>query len=142
VDQGTVQNRVPGVPLFTHNLNCHCFDPSEVFVLNPAAWANPAPGQFGSGTYYNDYRDQRRPSENLAIGRVFPIHERATLNLRIEFTNIFNRTEANDPTATNPQATQTVNAAGQTTAGFGYVNTLGTTFGAPRQGQLVARFQF
>jgi hypothetical protein len=143
VFQGTVENRVPGVPLFTHDLNCHCFDPSQVFVLNPGAWTNPAPGQFGTATYYNDYRNQRRPSENLAIGRRFPIKEKASLNLRIEFTNIFNRTEPNDPTATNPQQTQTVNpATGQTTAGFGYVNTLGTTFGPPRQGQIVARFQF
>jgi hypothetical protein len=143
VFQGTVQNRVPGVPLFTHDLNCHCFDPSRVFVLNTAAWTNPAPGQFGTATYYNDYRDQRRPVENLAIGRLFPIRERASFNIRIEFTNVFNRTQPNDPTATNPQQTQTVNpATGLTTAGFGFINTLGTTFAAPRQGQIVARFQF
>jgi hypothetical protein len=142
VSQGTVQNRVPNVPLFTQDLNCHCFDPGATFVLNPAAWSNPAAGQFGSSTYYNDYRAQRRPVENLAIGRRFPIRERASFNIRIEFTNLFNRTEMNDPTATNPQATQTRNAAGQTTAGFGYINTLGTTFGPPRQGQIVARFQF
>jgi hypothetical protein len=63
------------------------------------------------------------------------------LQIRAEFTNIFNRTQINNPTVTNAFATQTTNAAGQTTAGFGYVNT-GTTFGAPRQGTLVARFQF
>ena len=140
--ENTVQNRVPGVPLFTQDLNCHCFDPGTTFVLNPAAWTNPAAGQFGSATYYNDYRAQRRPVENLAIGRLFRIRERASLSLRVEFTNLFNRTEANDPTATNPQLAQTRNAAGQTTAGFGYVNTLGTTFAAPRQGQIVARFTF
>jgi len=138
----TVQNRVPGAPLFTKDLNCHCFDPGTTFVLNPAAWTNPAPGQFGTATYYNDYRAQRRPVENLAIGRVFPIRERASFNIRVEFTNIFNRTEPNDPTSTNPQAAQTVGSNGQTTAGFGYINTLGTTFAAPRQGQVVARFQF
>jgi len=112
------------------------------FILNPAAWTNPAAGQFGSGTYYNDFRAQRRPVENLAIGRRFPIKEKASLSLRIEFANLFNRTEMNDPTSTNPQAAQTRNAAGQTTAGFGYLNTLGTTFGPPRQGQIVARFRF
>jgi hypothetical protein len=41
-------NRVPGVPLFTQNLNCHCFDPNSTSVLNPAAWSNPATAQFGS----------------------------------------------------------------------------------------------
>jgi hypothetical protein len=56
---------------------------------------------------------------------------------------VFNRTQPNDPTATNPQQTQTVNpATGLTTAGFGFINTLGTTFAPPRQGQIVARFQF
>jgi hypothetical protein len=140
--QNTVQNRVPGVPLFTQDLNCHCFDPSYNFVLNPAAWTNPPAGQFGSATYYTDYRAQRRPVENLALGRVFRIKERATFSIRIEFTNVFNRTEPNDPTSTNPQATQTRSSTGQTTAGFGYINTLGTTYAPPRQGQIVGRIQF
>jgi hypothetical protein len=141
--ESTVQDRVPGVPLFTHNLNCNCFNPSTTFVLNPAAWVNPPAGQFGTATFYNDYRYQRRPTESMAFGRAFRIREAMSLNLRVEFQNIFNRTEVNNPTATNPQATQTVNpVSGQTTAGFGYINTLGTTFGMPRQGMIVARFQF
>ena len=64
-----------------------------------------------------------------------------SLQIRAEFTNIFNRTEMNNPTSSNALATQTGNAAGQTTAGFGYIND-GTVFSAPRRGQLVARFQF
>jgi hypothetical protein len=140
--QGTLFNRVPGVPLFTQNLNCHCFDPNTTFVLNPAAWTNPAAGQWGTAAaYYTDYRGQRRPVENLSLGRNFRIKERANFQIRAEFTNIFNRTEMNVPTSANPAATQTRNNAGQTTAGFGYINT-GTTFSTPRQGQLVARFQF
>jgi hypothetical protein len=144
--QSTVQNRNPGVPLFTQDLNCHCFDPSTTFVLNPAAWSNPTSGQFGSGTYYNDYRAQRRPVENLGIGRLFRIREKASISVRAEFTNLFNRLEPNDPTSTNPQLAQTrVNNSdpkSATVSGFGYVNTLGTTFAPPRQGQIVARFQF
>jgi len=142
VFQSTTQNRVPGVPLFTQDLNCHCFDPGANFVLNPAAWVNPAAGQFGTGTYYNDYRAQRRPVENLGVGRRFPIKERASFNIRVEFTNLFNRTEVNDPVSTNPQLAQTRDSRGQTVSGFGYINTLGTTIAAPRQGQVVARFQF
>jgi hypothetical protein len=135
-------NRVPGQPLFTKDLNCHCFDPNATFVLNPAAWTQPAAGQFGGSTaYYNDYRYQRRPVENLNLGRAFRIKERASVNIRMEFTNVFNRTQPNNPTVANSQATQTRNAAGQTTAGFGYINT-GTTFSTPRQGSLVARFTF
>ena len=146
VFQSTVQNRVPGVPLFTQDLNCHCYDASTNFVLNPAAWTNPAPGQFGTANYYNDYRAQRRPVENLGIGRRFPIREKASFNIRVEFTNLFNRTEVNDPVSTNPQLAQTrvVNSdpKSQTVSGFGFINTLGTTIAPPRQGQIVGRFQF
>lgn len=140
--QGTNFNRVPGVPLFTQDLNCHCFDPNKTFVLNPAAWVNPAAGQWGTAAaYYSDYRYQRRPQENLSLGRNFRIRERMNLQIRTEFTNVFNRTEVNNPTSTNAAATQTRSAAGQTTAGFGYIN-IGTVFLAPRSGQLIARFQF
>ncbi|HEY6344746.1 MAG TPA: carboxypeptidase-like regulatory domain-containing protein [Bryobacteraceae bacterium] len=140
--QSTLFNRVPGVPLFTHDLNCHCFDPNKTFVLNPAAWSNPAAGQWGTAAgYYSDFRYQRRPVENMSLGRNFRIKERANLQIRAEFTNVFNRTEMNNPTATNPLATQTVTSTGQTTSGFGYISNA-TTFSAPRQGQLIARFQF
>jgi len=44
---GTRVNRVPGVPLFTQDPNCHCFDPAQTFILNPAAWTQPAAGQWG-----------------------------------------------------------------------------------------------
>jgi hypothetical protein len=146
----TVQNRVPGVPLFLQDLNCHCFDPNTTFVLNPNAWANPGPGQFGSATYYNDYRRQRHPIENLAFGRNNRIKERMSLNVRAEFTNVFNRAIINDPTSTNPATPQTrVTGSTQTAAGFGFINnavlnqgTFATGGGQPRQGQLVGRFQF
>jgi hypothetical protein len=134
-------NRVPGIPLFTHDLNCHCFDPNKTFVLNQNAWVHPPAGQFGTAApYYADYRYQRRPVENMSLGRAFRLKERATLQIRAEFTNIFNRTEVNNPTSTSAVATQTT-SNGRTTGGFGYIN-VGTTFSAPRQGQLIARIQF
>ena len=106
---------------------------------------NPAPGTFGSGTYYNDYRQQRRPTENLAVGRIFRFGEKARLNTRIEFTNVFNRTFMNNPTSTNPQAVQTRlspnDPSSPTTGGFGYIDTSSVNL-APRQGQIVARFEF
>jgi hypothetical protein len=149
VGSGTFANRVPGQPLYTvSNLNCSCYNPSTTFVLNPAAWVNPPAGQFGtSAAYYNDYRTQRRPTENMNLGRTFRIKERYTLNIRAEFSNIFNRLFWNNPTATNAQASQLRAPNGNAVSGFGYVNT--TTFsqssGAnilPRQGVLVARFTF
>jgi hypothetical protein len=134
-------NRVPGEPLFTVDLNCHCYDPNNTFVLNPKAWQDPAPGQFGtSAAYYNDYRRQRHPVENVNFGRQFRIRERMSLNIRAEFTNIFNRTRFPNPTSTNVLAAQTVSGAGLATAGFGYMNTAG--IGSPRAGQIVERFRF
>jgi hypothetical protein len=138
----TYANRVPGQPLFTQDLNCHCFDPNTTFVLNPKAWADPAPGQFGtSAAFYGDYRYQRRPVENFGVGRIFRFKERMNLNIRAEWTNIFNRAEPADPTSTNALATQTRNMAGQATAGFGFVNTTAVAQ-QPRTGTIVARFQF
>jgi len=142
-------NRVPGVPLFTHDLNCHCFDPNKDFVLNPAAWTQPPAGQWGSSAaYYDDYRTQRRPNENLGVGRAIRVRERYELNLRIEFANVFNRAEMPAPVSTNASATQTRNAAGVPTGGFGQINTAGigpaTNIQTPtsRQGTVVVRFRF
>jgi len=145
--RGTFANRVPGQPLFTQDLNCHCFDPNKEFVLNPKAWSQPAAGQWGtSAPYYTDYRFQRRPIENLALGRTFRITERVNVNIRAEFTNVLNRVRLQDPVVANALATQTQNN-GRPTAGFGWIN---TTFGSgavsatqlPRSGTVVARLTF
>ena len=142
VFQSTFDNRIPGVPLFTQDLNCHCFDPNKNFVLNPAAWVNPAAGQFGTAAaYYNDYRQQRRPQESMSLGRLFRIREGVTFQVRAEFSNIFNRTEMGNPSSTNILSTQTRNAAGQTTAGYGFINTTSVAL-PPRQGTIVARIRF
>jgi opacity protein-like surface antigen len=170
--QNTLVNRVPGQPLYTTtwvdmkgvthtneelDINCHCFDPMKTFVLNPNAWANPATGQFGvSNAHYSDFRMQRRPVESLSLARSFRIKERASLMLRAEFTNPFNRTGLNVPSATNAFATPTMNN-GITTGGFGYIDPAAiggsatnpaaastATFATPppRQGTLVIRLQF
>jgi hypothetical protein len=140
---GSNANRVPGQPLFLKDPNCGCFDPNKEFILNPAAWSDPAQGTFGtSAAYYSDYRTARRPDEQLSIGRVFAIKEKVSFSVRAEFFNVFNRVYLNNPDSTNALATQAVNAAtGQTTSGFGRINT-GTTNLPPRSGQIVARFQF
>ncbi|HEY6347743.1 MAG TPA: TonB-dependent receptor [Bryobacteraceae bacterium] len=148
--QGTsFANRVPGVPLYTVDLNCHCYDPNKTFVLNPAAWVDPAPGQWGaSPAYYSDYRTQRRPRENMNLGRTWRIKERYSINFRMEFTNVFNRSFWGDPTSTNAKLQQVTLSNGNTSAGFGRVNTTApSAFGSvfnlqPRQGVVVGRFSF
>jgi len=151
---GTFMNRVAGQPLFLKDLNCHCIDPNADFVLNPAAWSNPAAGTFGnSAAYYNGYRYQRHPGEQLGIGRLFRIREEVSVELRAEFFNIFNRASMADPVSTNALAAQQRNAQGVPIAGFGYINSQslgnGSTLnnntglgGNPRQGQLLLRFRF
>jgi len=162
--QNTLENRVPGQPLFLNNLNCHCINPTSQFVLNPAAWANPAPGQWGvSSPYYTDYRSQRRPMESINIGRTFRIKERKSLEVRAEFFNLFNRMELNAPTNTAPQGARSCSltvptagmpnsvnvAAGSNTcpagysapSGFGAISYTGLNI-QPRNGQIVARFTF
>jgi hypothetical protein len=65
-----------------------------------------------------------------------------SLNLRAEFTNIFNRTELSNPTSSNYLLAPTKNAAtGAYTGGFGYIP-VQTNFGLPRNGTIVARITF
>ena len=77
----------------------------------------------------------------MALGRLFKIREGVTFQIRAEFSNIFNRTEMGNATSTNILATQTKNSAGQTTAGFGFINTSSVAL-PPRQGTIVARIRF
>ena len=146
-----------GQPLYKQDLNCHCFDPNTTIALNPAAWANPTPGQYGGQQYYGDYRTQRRPSEVISFGRQFRIRERATLGIRAEFADALNRTYLNNPGLGNltttpgpqtapscrqPNGTSGACSAGQQVlSGFGSFNT-STLNAGPRTGQLVAQFQF
>ena len=140
--QNTLMNRVPGTPLFTKDLNCHCIDPNKDFVLNPAAWTDAAAGTWGfAAPYYSDYRLERRPIEQMSLGRLFHIRERMSSQVRAEFFNVFNRTYLSNPTATNPLATPLRNPAGVPTSGFGFINSTSLAQ-PPRNGQLVARFQW
>ena len=49
--------------------HCHCVDPNKDLVLNPAAWSNPAAGQWGTASaYYDDdgsYSGRRRGRSRL-----------------------------------------------------------------------------
>jgi hypothetical protein len=163
---GSEDFRVPGVPLYTKNLNCGCINPYTDVVLNPAAWSVPANGTFGpaTGTYYGDFRTSRYPSENFNFGRNFKFGREGKFNLqlRAEFVNIFNRMEFGAPSTVNPTAPVTHNQFGQLSGGFGVINmtvasfqtapsitsnpgtgsTTGQLYQNPRTGTLIARFTF
>lgn len=158
--QNTLANRVAGQPLYATtwvdrngktqttplDINCKCFDPAKTFALNPAAWANPANGQFSnSAEFYSDFRYQRHPNESIGLGRTFKFTERMNLMVRVDFSNVFNRTYLNNPSNAGYLNAQSKNpATGLNSGGFGYINlaTTGTQFGQPRNGTLVARFTF
>jgi len=146
---GGSQIRVPGVPLYLKDLNCHCINPYTDQVLNPAAWQDPAQGVFGPSGFYSDFRGPRRPQENINFGRNFRLKERMNLQIRAEFVNMFNRTYYQNPTTTgNPINPPSRNGSGQITSGFGTINeavsagSLPTLAQPPRTGTLIARFTF
>ncbi|HEY6346816.1 MAG TPA: TonB-dependent receptor [Bryobacteraceae bacterium] len=153
----TYDNIVPGQSFFLINPNQKGFDPTKQLALNPAAFVDPGPGNFGaSAPFYNNYRWQRQPMENMNFGRNFRMGKegRYNLNVRVEFQNVFNRLFYSAPSAGGlfggtPITTPTANlnpfpngSPGALSAGYGYVNWLNGAGDQPRSGQAVARFTF
>ena len=112
------------------DINCHCFDPTKTVVLNPNAWENIPNGQFGGAAEHACASSAgiRQPEENVNFSRNFRFKERVTLNVRVEFNNIFNRTRLPKPhhqPGTSPAApTQFTTGAnaGLYSGGFGTMN--------------------
>jgi hypothetical protein len=148
----TFWNYVPGVNPLAVDPNCGCFNPQTAQVLNPKAWTDAAPGQFGvSAPFYNNYRWQRQPSESMSFGRNFRMGHEGKYNLfvRAEFQNIFNRLFLMPPSvggAFGPPVSPVTSIAspgGVNTSGYGIIPTVGgMTASPPRSGQIVGRFTF
>lgn len=142
LNRGTRMNRVPGEPLFTKDINGG-FDPNKDFVLNPKAWQDAAPGQWGTAaSFYSDYRSFRMPSEQLALGKRAKLTEGVTLELRAEFFNVFNRMvmQRGSLESGNPLATERRAADGTPESGFGRVDP--ASVASPRSGQIIMRITF
>ncbi len=134
------------------DINCHCFDPATTVVLNPAAWGVVPDAQFAAQTaIIQDFRGPRHPTENMNFARNFTIKEKYTLQIRMEFLNVFNRVQLPSPSTgfspTNIATSYTTAPNGNFTNGFGTFGNstiagyLGSA-GGPRTGQLVGRFTF
>jgi len=68
-----------------------------------------ADGHFDSSApYYNDYRQRRRPQESIGVSRSFRFKESMALMVRMEFSNVLNRTSLPNPISTNFLATRTL----------------------------------
>jgi hypothetical protein len=140
--QGTRMNRLPDQPLFLADLGCHCWDPKKVLFYNPGAWQDVPAGEWGySAAAYSDYRGMRSANEQISLGRLFRMKESMTFEIRAEFFNAFNRINWAGPNSGSPFQTTQRNSAGDITNGFGFINPNNSNSN-PRNGQLVARFQF
>ena len=132
------------------DINCHCFDPEKTIVLNPNAWEAVPDGQWAAQTQtLPNFRRSRVPNEAANVARTFRFgHEnRYSLQVRVEFQNIFNRSflplpQISGLNFTNP--TYTKSSDGRYTSGFGTFGNLRTAnqLGVPRAGQFIARFSF
>jgi hypothetical protein len=106
--------------------------------------------QRASSSFLRDFRGVRLPQENANVSRNFRLKERLTLRIRVEFTNVFNRTQLPQPSVANG-LNQTFSAAPTTvtigpytgvySAGYGTINPTAGTAGS-RTGLLVARLTF
>jgi hypothetical protein len=143
--QSTRMSRVPGEPLYLKDPNCRCIDPYKDLVFNPKAWVDVPQGQWGvAAPYYNDFRNPRHPDEQFSLGRRFSLaklREGMNLQVRAEFFNAFNRLHLANPGGAPNNAT-TYDSQGRLNGGFGRIDPTSTGGGLPRNGQLVARFQF
>ena len=136
------------------DINCHCFDPTTTQVLNPAAFTNVPDGQFAANeSSLRSFRGFRYPAENANFSRNFRIKERYVLQIRAEFTNIFNRVQFPIPFgqtgainlgnfATAPTTFTSGPNKGLYSGGFGTIVPETTGAVNPRAGTLVARFTF
>jgi hypothetical protein len=133
------------------DINCHCFDPTKVQAFNPAAWENVPNGQWAADySALRWFRGVRTPSENMNFSRNFRVKEGISLNVRVEFNNIFNRMQlgglgVGPSTTGNFAATPTKFTTGPSTGlysgGFGTFQVLNGVNGQ-RIGTFVARLTF
>ncbi|HEY7333577.1 MAG TPA: TonB-dependent receptor [Bryobacteraceae bacterium] len=126
------------------DLNCHCFDPRTTVALNPGAWSAVPDGQFGaSQSAIRSFRGIRQPDEDANFGRNFQMTEKATLQLRVEWTNMFNRLLLPQPNTTSSYLTAPTKANGLYTGGYGTINpTAGNGITTMRTGQVIVRVTF
>ncbi|MBZ5576881.1 MAG: TonB-dependent receptor [Acidobacteriia bacterium] len=145
----TFWNPVQGQSCLSVDPNQKGFDPSSTLALNPKAWVDPGPGNFGAAApFYNNCRWQRQPQESMSFGRNFRIKERGNLQFRIEFQNVFNRLFYSMPSvgsfgATNPTTPATnTNPNNGLSGGYGFVPYINGVGDTPRTAQAVIRFTF
>ena len=120
------------------------FRSAITIVLNPNAWSAIPDGQFGANqSSIRSFRGFRQPEEDANIGRNFRLTERTVLQIRAEWTNVFNRLLLPQPNTAAPYGTRPTQVKGISTGGFGTViPTANNGIASMRSGQLVVRLTF
>jgi len=85
-------------------------------LLNPAAFATPAPGEFGNLTR-NAFRGPNFRQFDLVFNKRFRINEDTNVEFRTEIFNIFNFTNFALPSSTLNNALPTITPAGVVSSG-------------------------
>ena len=95
-------NLVPGVPIYLNTAIRKDTGPANRGYLNPAAFTlNNVNGTFGTVSR-NEFRAMPHYNLDAQISRLFPVHERLTLDLRIEAFNVLNHPNFNSPSSGGP----------------------------------------
>ena len=97
-------NVVQGAPTYIHIANRQGAGAANRAYLNPAAFAlNTVSGTFGNASR-NAYRGIPSYQVDAQVSRIFPIHERLKLDLRLEAFNAINHPNFSNPSASNPSS--------------------------------------
>jgi len=103
-------NLVPGVPIYLNTALRQGTGEANRGYLNQAAFVNNAvPGSFGNISR-NMFRGKPTYQFDAQVSRIFPIHERLALDLRIEAFNVLNHPSFSTPSASNPGTATAKNA--------------------------------
>jgi hypothetical protein len=125
-------NLIPGVDPYTHQ-KIQRASPGNLAYLNKAAFTQNAVGTFGNIGRYA-FRSPANYNVDLAVSRIFPVHERLNFQLRMEAFNVLNHPNFGAYNATG---------GGAVTLGLNS-GTFGNITGAldPRIFQLAGKFNF
>jgi hypothetical protein len=135
-------NLVPGQPIYLNGAIRSATGPANRAYLNPAAFASPLagcpnlPGTStinvlqcpGYGTYgnisRNSFRGPRIYTFDAQVSRIFPIHERLAMQLRLEAFNLLNHPDFNPPSGatTGSMAANNGSAAALSSSTFGQIS--------------------
>jgi Carboxypeptidase regulatory-like domain len=100
-------NLIPGVPIYVPFAHRAAAGEANRGYLNPAAFTlNPTDGTYGNISR-NAFRGIPSLQFDAQISRIFPIHERLNMDLRLEAFNVLNHPNFNNPSSSNPATTNT-----------------------------------